>query len=80
MEINPKVPVNLIRMSRVLMFEPPPGMKANLKQSLESIPSLKLQKGPSERTRIYFLLSWLHAIIQERLRYSPSKILTKLFR
>lgn len=28
-------------------------------------------KPPSERARLYFLLAWFHAIIQERLRYVP---------
>ena len=28
-------------------------------------------KEPHERARLYFLLAWLHAIIQERLRYAP---------
>src|SRR3954466_15992471 len=65
------VPVNLLRMSRVLMFEPPPGIKANLQESLKSIPSTRWSKGPTERVRLYFLLAWLHAIVQERLRYAP---------
>ncbi|KAJ3090057.1 hypothetical protein HK102_004799, partial [Quaeritorhiza haematococci] len=71
METNPKVPVNLLRLSRVLMFEPPPGIKANLQETLNSIPAARLTKGPSERVRLYFLLAWLHAIVQERLRYVP---------
>ncbi|CAG8454634.1 4044_t:CDS:10, partial [Ambispora gerdemannii] len=71
METNPKVPVNLLRLSRVLMFEPPPGIKANLQDSLKGIPPSRLSKGPSERVRLYFLLAWLHAIVQERLRYVP---------
>lgn len=28
-------------------------------------------QAPNERARLYFLLAWLHAIIQERLTYSP---------
>lgn len=28
-------------------------------------------QAPSERARLYFLLAWLHAIIQERLVYTP---------
>ena len=28
-------------------------------------------QAPSERARLYFLLAWFHAIVQERLRYSP---------
>ncbi|KAJ1659203.1 dynein heavy chain [Dispira simplex] len=71
METNPSVPVNLLRMSRVLMFEPPPGIKANLLQTLKGIPAKRFSKGPTERTRLYFLLAWLHAVALERLRYAP---------
>lgn len=71
METNPKVPVNVIRMSRVLMFEPPPGIKANLHETLSSIAPVRVAKGPNERARLYFLLGWLHSVVQERLRYSP---------
>ena len=28
-------------------------------------------QAPSERARLYFLLAWFHAIVQERLRYAP---------
>ena len=28
-------------------------------------------KAPNERTRLYFLLAWFHAVVQERLRYCP---------
>ncbi|KAF9922924.1 hypothetical protein FBU30_006961 [Linnemannia zychae] len=71
METNPKVPVNLLRLSRVLMFEPQPGIKANLQESLRGIPSARLSKGPTERARLYFMVAWLHAVILERLRYVP---------
>ena len=30
-----------------------------------------MNKQPLERSRLYFLLAWLHAIVQERLRYVP---------
>ncbi|CAG8442752.1 1825_t:CDS:10 [Diversispora eburnea] len=63
METNPKVPVNLLRMSR--------SIKANLQDSLKSISPNRLAKGPNERVRLYFMLAWLHAIVQERLRYVP---------
>lgn len=26
---------------------------------------------PNERSRLYFLLAWFHATVQERLRYAP---------
>ncbi|KAK3828336.1 MAG: dynein heavy chain [Benniella sp.] len=71
METNPKVPVNLLRLSRVLMFEPQPGIKANLQESLRGIPSARANKGPTERARLYFMVAWLHAVILERLRYVP---------
>lgn len=71
METNPKVPVNLLRLSRVLMFEPQPGIKANLQESLRGIPSARLSKGPIERARLFFMVAWLHAVILERLRYVP---------
>ncbi|KAJ3019014.1 UNVERIFIED_CONTAM: hypothetical protein HDU68_010891 [Siphonaria sp. JEL0065] len=70
-ETNPGVPVNLLRLSRTLMFEPPPGIKANLQETLSGIPKTRFAKGPAERVRLYFLVAWLHAIVQERLRYSP---------
>ena len=30
-----------------------------------------MNKIPNERSRLYFLLAWFHAVIQERLRYVP---------
>ncbi|KAK3755600.1 hypothetical protein QZH41_017589, partial [Actinostola sp. cb2023] len=71
MEINPKVPVNLLRASRIFVFEPPPGVKANLLRTFSAVPASRMCQAPSERARLYFLLAWLHAIVQERLRYSP---------
>ncbi|MBN3298743.1 DYHC1 protein, partial [Amia calva] len=71
MEINPKVPVNLLRAGRIFMFEPPPGVKANMLRTFSSIPVSRMCKSPNERARLYFLLAWFHAIIQERLRYAP---------
>ncbi len=71
METNPKIPVNILRQGRVLMNEPPPGIRANLLESLNSISPARLASGPAEKTRLYFLLAWFHAVIQERLRYVP---------
>ncbi|KAL1414841.1 hypothetical protein MTO96_007104 [Rhipicephalus appendiculatus] len=31
----------------------------------------RMMKAPGERARLYFLLAWFHAIVQERLRYVP---------
>eukprot|EP01118_Nematostelium_gracile_P001172 TRINITY_DN1120_c0_g1_i1.p1 TRINITY_DN1120_c0_g1~~TRINITY_DN1120_c0_g1_i1.p1 ORF type:complete len:604 (+),score=181.76 TRINITY_DN1120_c0_g1_i1:243-1814(+) len=70
-EIHPKLPANLLRLSQIFVFEPPPGIKANLQHTFSNIPVVRMEKAPVERSRMYFLLAWLHAVIQERLRYAP---------
>lgn len=71
MEISPRVPVNLLRAGRIFVFEPPPGIRANLLRTFSTVPIARMMKPPSERARLYFLLAWFHAIVQERLRYVP---------
>ena len=71
MESSLKIPVNLLRASRVLMYEQPAGVRANMKDSLSSL-SIRAAKQPAEKARLYLLLSFLHAVIQERLRYAPT--------
>ncbi|KAJ5782973.1 hypothetical protein N7457_004747 [Penicillium paradoxum] len=71
MESSPKIPVNLIRASRVLMYEQPAGVRANMKDSLSSL-NIRASKPPIEKARVYLLLCFLHAVVQERLRYAPS--------
>ena len=71
MESSPKIPVNLLRASRVLMYEQPAGVRANMKDSMTSL-SIRATKTPVERTRLYLLVSFLHAVVQERLRYAPN--------
>lgn len=71
MESSNKIPVNFLRASRVLMYEQPAGVRANMKDSMSSL-SLRSSKSPVERGRLYLLLSFLHAVVQERLRYAPN--------
>lgn len=71
METNPVIPVNFLRTSRIIMNEPPPGLKANMIDSLRSVGSPRLQGAPVEAARLYFLLAFLHATVTERLRYIP---------
>ncbi|KAI9031438.1 dynein heavy chain [Hyaloraphidium curvatum] len=71
METNPSIPTNLLRMSRTLMFEPPPGVKASMLDTLAGIHGPRHGRSPAERSRLYFMVAWLHAVLQERLRYSP---------
>ncbi|CAK0878751.1 unnamed protein product [Prorocentrum cordatum] len=72
MEFNPKIPANLIRLSRVFVFEPPSGVKASLQRSFaQTLPAEKSDREPVERCRLHFLLAFLHATVLERLRYFP---------
>ncbi|KAH1445767.1 hypothetical protein KXX68_006905 [Aspergillus fumigatus] len=71
MESSPKIPVNLIRASRVLMYEQPAGIRANMRDSLSTLTE-RAGKPPVEKARVYLLLCFLHAVVQERLRYAPS--------
>ncbi|KAJ2638163.1 dynein heavy chain [Coemansia sp. RSA 1286] len=71
MEINPAVPVSLLRRARTLVFEPAPGIRANMLESLAAIPRTLQQQPPAERARLHFLLAWLHSVVIERLRYAP---------
>lgn len=72
MEFNPKIPSTLIRMSRCYVFEPPSGIKASLSRTYAGIVNAqRSEKAPKERCRLHFMLSWFHAVIQERLRFTP---------
>ena len=71
MESSPKIPANLIRASRILKYEQPAGIRGNMKDSISSL-SVRASRPPVEKARVYFLLSFLHAVIQERLRYAPT--------
>ncbi|KAK8797138.1 hypothetical protein WA158_004348 [Blastocystis sp. Blastoise] len=71
-EIHPKLPPALIRLSYTLMFETPSGVRASLTRSLRNIPEERMCAAPIERSKLYFLLAWLHALIEERLRYVPA--------
>jgi dynein heavy chain 1, cytosolic len=70
MESSGKIPVNFLRASRILMNEQPAGVRANMKDTMTSL-SDRAAKPPVERSRVYLLLSFLHAVVQERLRYAP---------
>merc|ERR1719427_2521204 len=70
-EINASLPVNLLRAGRIFTYEPPPGVRANLLRTFATVSAARMMKPPNERARMYFLLAWFHAIVQERLRYAP---------
>jgi dynein heavy chain 1 len=72
MEFNPKIPANVLRISRKFVFELPAGIKHSLIRSYNNVllPA-RSEKPPLERCRLHFLLAWFHAVIGERLRYVP---------
>ena len=70
-EINPKLPVTLLRNSRVFVYEPAAGVRSNMLRTLNSVSPEAMSAQPAERSRVYVLLAWFHAVVQERLRYAP---------
>lgn len=54
-EIHPKLPANLLRLSQVFVFEPPPGVKANMQHTFSAIPAARMDKQPVERSRYVFI-------------------------
>ncbi|KAF1777758.1 P-loop containing nucleoside triphosphate hydrolase [Phytophthora cactorum] len=70
-EINPNLPVNLVRMCDIFVFEPPSGMKLNMVRSLDTVAADRMNRSPTERARLYLLLAWFHALVHERLRFVP---------
>ncbi|KAJ3273119.1 hypothetical protein HDV01_004758 [Terramyces sp. JEL0728] len=69
-EVHPGIPVNLLRGSQIMIFEPPSGIRSCIKDSLNSISRNYLQ-GPIEKQRALFMLAWVHSVILERVRYLP---------
>ena len=68
-EINPDLPTALLRISDLIVAEAPTGVKASLSRFLSSIAADRL--GNPVRNRLYLVLAWVHAVVQERLRYVP---------
>lgn len=58
------------------------GIKANLQRFYGGIPSKRIdsQPVPGERNRLYGLLAWFHAVVQERLRYTPIGSIPLMYR
>lgn len=71
MQTSARIPTTLLRLSRVVMFEPPWGIKSSMQASLRLNNATRLLRPPIERGRLYFLLAWLHGVLQERGRLVP---------
>ena len=70
-EITTKLPSNLLRASFKISLDAPTGIKAKMIRFLHLIDDDELDK-PVEKARLYFLLAFLHATVEERLRYVPT--------
>lgn len=70
-EVSNKIPPNLIANSRVMVFEPPPGIKSNLLRTLGGIAPSSVSATPKELPRLYFIAAWFHAVVMERMRFLP---------
>jgi dynein heavy chain 1, cytosolic len=69
--MNVDLPSGLLLLSEKLVYEASSGIKANLTRFYRSIPHTRIDRAPLERSRLYSLIVWMHAVIQERLRYMP---------
>ena len=69
-EISPKLPTALLQISDVIVAESPTGVKASLSRFFSSISSERFSN--SVQNRLYLVLGWVHAVIQERLRFMPN--------
>eukprot|EP00934_Nitzschia_sp_Nitz4_P009291 Nitzschia sp. Nitz4//scaffold6_size259037//29898//42524//NITZ4_001045-RA/size259037-augustus-gene-0.315-mRNA-1//-1//CDS//3329556806//9281//frame0 len=69
-QISPKLPTGLLRLSDLIVAEAPTGIQASMARFFSSISKNRLAN--PVRNRLYLLLAWTHAVIQERLRYVPN--------
>lgn len=69
-EISPKLPTGLLQISDLIVAESPTGIKASLSRFFSSISSDRFSN--SVQNRLYLILGWIHAVIQERLRFMPN--------
>ena len=67
-EISPKLPTALLRLSDVIVAEASSGIKASMTRFMASLTKTRLEKSLI-RNRLYLLVSWTHAVLEERVRY-----------
>jgi len=69
-EISPKLPTALLQISDVIVAEAPTGIKASLSRFFSSMSHERFFS--NVQNRLYLILGWIHAVIQERLRFMPN--------
>ena len=70
---NPSFPVLILQNGVKMTNEPPKGMRANITRSLLSYPNDVLDKckKPKEYRKLFFAMTFFHALIQERRKFGP---------
>ena len=69
-EISPKLPTALLQICDVIVAEAPTGIRASISRFFSSIPDSRFSN--NVQNRLYLILAWVHAVIQERLRFMPN--------
>lgn len=69
-EISPKLPTALLQLSDIIVAEAPTGIKASLSRFFSRISNDRFAN--PVLNRLYLLVGWIHAVIQERLRFMPN--------
>lgn len=67
--LSSHLPTTLISQSQIVVFETSPGMKHIVKECFQEATLQSCY--PVERVHVYFLLSWFHALLLDRLRFVP---------
>ena len=70
-EVTTTLPTSLLRSSDMVLVEAPTGVKSALQRFFVATEGLCKAPRPVERGRLFALLAWFNAIVQERLRYVP---------
>jgi dynein heavy chain 1, cytosolic len=70
-EIHPRLPTGLLQVSDVLVAQAPTGIQASLNRFLSSVSKDRWDASSPISSRLYLLVGWIHAVIQERLRFVP---------
>jgi dynein heavy chain 1, cytosolic len=70
-EVTSNLPTSLLRASDMVLVEAPTGVKSALQRFFTTTEGLCENQKPVERSRLFALLAWFNAIVQERRRYVP---------
>ncbi|CCH41669.1 Cytoplasmic dynein 1 heavy chain 1 [Wickerhamomyces ciferrii] len=70
-DVNSDIPTTLLRASEVFIFENPPGLKPIIAENQKLNIGKWESSKPMEKRHIYFLLTWFHAVLQEKGRFIP---------